>query len=356
MSLLSSTISRIHPLDTSFLRQAQYHIDRQAKPRGSLGMLEKIACRLTAITQSHTPSIDPARIYTCAGDHGVAARGVSLFPQEVTRQMVANFLNNGAAINVLTATAGVDLKVVDAGCAGGNFPEHPALVQCKVAPGTKDFTSEPAMTVDQCLHALENGIRLAHEAKAEGLHSLGTGEMGIANTTPATALFCAYLHLQPSAITGPGTGLSAPAVAQKAEIISQALKKHQHLIASGEPVAILAALGGFEIATLTGLLLGGASLGMPLVVDGFISVSAYVAARALCPLVGEYAFFAHASAEPGFATVMRTLGETPLLDLGLRLGEGTGAALAFFLLRSATDLYNAMATFEEANVHSAEQS
>lgn len=350
MSLLRSAIDRIHPLDQAYFERAQAHLDIQTKPKGSLGTLEDIACRLVALAGGGAPRADPARVYTCAGDHGVAAQGVSLFPQEVTRQMVENFVCDGAAINVLTRTAGVDLKVVDAGCLGGAFPAHPALVNCKVAPGTRDFTTGPAMTREQCLQSLENGVRLAHEAANDGVVTLCTGEMGIANTTPATALFCAYLGLTPEAVTGPGTGLNAEGVRHKVRVIERALSLHAPVIASGDPMAVLAALGGFEIATLAGLLLGGAGLGMALVVDGFISASAFAAARAICPAVSDYAFFAHASAEPGFAAVMKSLGASPILDLGLRLGEGTGAAMAVFILRSAANIYNEMATFASAGV------
>ena len=352
MSLLQSAIDHIRPLDPSYFDLAQAHLDSQTKPRGSLGTLEGIACRLVALAGGGAPRVDPARVCTCAGDHGVAAQGVSLFPQEVTRQMVENFVGNGAAINVLSRTAGVDLKVVDAGCLGGPFAEHPSLVQCKVAPGTRDFTAGPAMTREQCLEALENGVRLARTARDEGFRTLCTGEMGIANTTPATALFCAYLGLDPEAITGPGTGLNAEGVRHKARVIERALALHAPVVATGDPIGILACLGGYEIATLAGMLLGGASLGMALVVDGFISTSAFAAARAICPTVAEYAFFAHASAEPGFAAVVEALGVRPLLNLGMRLGEGTGAAMAVFILRCAANIYNEMATFESAGVHS----
>lgn len=350
--MLQSTIAQIRPLDRAHFAQAQAHLDSQTKPKGSLGVLERVACRLVAMAGGEAPKVDPARIYTCAGDHGVAVQGVSLFPQEVTRQMVTNFVMNGAAINVLTRTAGVDLKVVDAGCLGGKFPDHPALVQCKVAPGTKDLSTEAAMSREECVRALENGIALARTAHAEGIVTLGSGEMGIANTTPATALFCAYLNLAPAAITGPGTGLGADGVRHKIAVIEKALALHEPTIAKADPLDILACLGGFEIATLAGMILGGASLGMPLVIDGFISSSAYVAARAICPLVAEYAFFSHASAEPGFAAIMNRLDAAPLLHLDLRLGEGTGAAMAIFILRSAANLYTDMATFSAAGVNS----
>lgn len=352
MSLLSTAMERIRPLEKSYFTAAQAHLDTQTKPRGSLGVLETVACRLVAIAQGEKPAVDPARIYTCAGDHGVAAQGVSLFPQEVTRQMVENFVRGGAAINVLTRTAGVDLKAVDAGCVGGPFPEHPSLIQCKVAPGTADFIQAPAMSRQQCLQALDNGADLARQAANEGIRTLGTGEMGIANTTPATALFCAYMHLEPAKITGPGTGLAAQDVRHKIGVIEKALARHADVIAAKDPIDILAALGGFEIATLAGMILGGASLGLAVVVDGFISTSAYVAARAICPTVEDYVFLSHASAEPGFQAVMDQLNATPLLDLGLRLGEGTGAAMAIFILRSAANIYNEMATFEQAGVHS----
>lgn len=354
MSFLQQTIDRILPLDVSLMDKAQAHLDSQTKPRGSLGQLESVACRMLAIAAGDAPRADPARIYTCAGDHGVAAQGVSPFPQEVTRQMVENFMNNGAAINVLTRTAGVELKVVDAGCLGGAFRDHPSLIQCKVVPGTQDLSTGPAMSRAECVQALENGIRLAEQARKDGMVTLGTGEMGIANTTPATALFCAYLGLTPARITGPGAGLSAEGMRHKTAIIEKALALHHAVIASGNAVDILAALGGLEIATLAGMLLGGASLGMQLVIDGFISTSAIVAAQAIHPLVAQYAFFSHASAEPGYAAIMERLDAQPLLHLGLRLGEGTGAALAVFLLRSAANIYNEMATFEAAGVHCGE--
>lgn len=350
MSLLQTTVDRIVPVRRELMEHAQNHLDNQTKPRGSLGLLEHVACRMTAIAGNGKPRVDPARVYTCAGDHGVAVQGVSLFPQAVTRQMVENFMNNGAAINVLTHTAGVDLKVVDAGCLGDDFPDHPNLIACKVAPGTRDLSTGPAMTREECVKALENGIRLAEQAHADGMATLGTGEMGIANTTPATALFCAYLGLAPQDITGPGTGLSSEGVRRKISVIEKALNLHRETIATGQPIDILAAVGGFEIATLAGMLLGGASLGMQLVIDGFISTSAYVAARAICPVLEQYCFFSHASAEPGYAAIMKALDAQPLLHLGLRLGEGTGAALAVFLLRSAANLYTDMATFESAGV------
>jgi nicotinate-nucleotide--dimethylbenzimidazole phosphoribosyltransferase len=339
----------VEAVDRLHITQAQRHLDNLTKPQGSLGHLETIAARLAAI-HGGTPRVDPARIYTCAGDHGVAAQGVSLFPQAVTRQMVLNFLAGGAAINVLTRTAGVDLRVVDAGCAGGPFPEHSQLIQCKVAPGTADFTTGPAMTRSQCETALENGLRLAQAAAHEGICTVGTGEMGIGNTTPATALYCAFLGFAPRDITGPGTGLPPEGVQRKIAFVEAGLTRHQETIARREPIAILAALGGLEIATLTGLILGAASRRMNVVVDGFIATAAFVAAREIQPNVSDYAFFAHASAEPGHRAVLQSVGDHGLLHLGLRLGEGTGAAMSVFILRCAANIFNEMATFESAGV------
>lgn len=346
---MAFVIPFIPPVDPARLAAAQVHLDNLTKPQGSLGRLETLAARLAAIGGG-TPRVDPARIYTCAGDHGVAAQGVSLFPQEVTRQMVHNFLAGGAAINVLTRVAGVDLRVVDAGCAGGPFPEHPRLIQAKVAPGTADFTQGPAMTRGQCEAALETGLRLAEAAHAEGYATVGTGEMGIGNTTPATALYCAYLGFSPANITGPGTGLPPEGVRHKIAVIEAGLARHRETIATGDPVAILAALGGLEIATLAGLILGAAARGMNVVVDGFIATAAFVAARAMAPQVRDYAFFAHASAEPGHRAVLGAVGDQGLIHLGLRLGEGTGAAMAVFVLRCAAAIFTDMATFESAGV------
>lgn len=349
---LSDVLAAIRPVDPALFPVAKAHLDNLTKPRGSLGRLEEMAQRLFAMTGGQTPVVDPARIYVCAGDHGVAEAGVSLFPQEVTRQMVANFLAGGAGINVLADTAGIDLRVVDAGCLGEPFPAHPRFAGTRVASGTANFLTGPAMSRETCLDALLLGVSLADQAAQEGVRALGTGDMGIANTTPSTALFCAYLGLAPKDITGPGTGLDAHGVSRKAAIIDQALAYHHAVVASGDPVGILAALGGLEIACLAGLVLGAAANRLPIAVDGFISTAAYTAARAICATVADYAFLSHASAEPGYAAIMSAMGQKPLLDLGLRLGEGTGAALALFLLRASANIYNNMATFSSAGVSS----
>ncbi|BBD09784.1 Nicotinate-nucleotide--dimethylbenzimidazole phosphoribosyltransferase [Desulfovibrio ferrophilus] len=347
---LDQAINAITPLDATLEPAARAHLDDLTKPKGSLGLLEDYAARLTLIAEGGAPGIDPARIYTIAGDHGVAKTGVSLFPQEVTRQMVANFLTGGAGINVLAKTGNIDVKVVDAGSAGGPYDEHPGLIQMKVAEGTENIAEGPAMTEEQCLQALLNGIELADKAAAEGLRALGTGEMGIANTTPSTALYCAYFDISPAEMTGPGTGLPAEGVSAKREIIRKALEVNAEAIDSQDPLRILTALGGYEIATLAGLIIGAAKNRLAVVVDGFISTAAFAAAWKLCPTVSDYAFFSHASAEPGHVKAVQAMQARPMLDLGLRLGEGTGAAIALYLLRCAANIYNDMATFSQAGV------
>jgi nicotinate-nucleotide--dimethylbenzimidazole phosphoribosyltransferase len=355
MSLtLPEVLAAIRPVDPALIPVAKAHLDNLTKPRGSLGRLEEVAERLFAIGGGKAPAVDPARIYVCAGDHGVAEEGVSLFPQEVTRQMVANILAGGAGISVLAKTAGVELRLVDAGCLGDPFPAHPCFVGSRVASGAANLAAGPAMSRSVCIDALLLGVSLAGQAVAEGMVALGTGDLGIANTTPSTALYCAFLGLDPEQITGPGTGLDAEGVRRKAAVVRRALRLHCEVVSSGDPVAILAALGGLEIACLAGLILGAAVNKMPIAVDGFISTAAFTAARAIAPAVADYAFLSHASAEPGYQAIMSAIGQNPLLDLGLRLGEGTGAAMALFLLRAAADIYNDMATFASAGVSTSE--
>ncbi len=348
-----SILNEIQPVDQNLAPKGQAHLDSLTKPLGSLGRLEELALKMFVAQGGNKPQLDPCRIYTVAGDHGVHEEGVSAYPQEVTRQMVLNFMNGGAGINVLARTVGAELFVVDAGSCDGDYPEHPNLIQRKIAPGTANLAKGPAMTREQCLKALLLGIELADRAHAEGVRTLGTGEMGIANTTPSTALFCAYLGLDPEPITGPGGGLDRNRLPSKVQIIRKGLAANAAAVESGDPVEILAALGGFEIATLAGLILGGARNGQMICVDGFISTAAYTAAAKICPAVAGYCVLSHASAEPGYTAVVEALGQQPLLHLGLRLGEGTGAACAMFLLRSGAAIFNEMATFADAGVSEA---
>ncbi|AGW12279.1 nicotinate-nucleotide--dimethylbenzimidazole phosphoribosyltransferase [Megalodesulfovibrio gigas] len=355
--LLQQAVAGVTVPDPSLRPLAQARLDSLTKPQGSLGRLEEMAALLFRLQGGVLPvQVDPVRCLVMAGDHGVAGPdgpGVSLFPQAVTRQMVQNFVNGGAGVNVLCRSAGVALQVVDIGCAGGEFPPHPTLVQRKVAPGTANFLDGPAMTRAQCQRALEVGIELAQEAAAAGVRTLCLGEMGIGNTTAASALFAAFLGLDPAGVVGPGTGLSAYGIEKKIDVVRQALACHADVLRAGEPLGILAALGGLEIAGMAGLVLGGAASGMLVVVDGFIATAAYVAAQAFQPLVREYAIFAHASAEPGHQAIMQCIGGAPLLHLGMRLGEGTGAVLCCQVLRAAAAVINEMATFESAGVSGA---
>lgn len=357
---IATVVGAVEHIDQKYETEAQKLLDSLTKPQGSLGRLEDLAKRLYAIQKGGAVNpkrparrmlqVDPARIHTIAGDHGVVDTGVSLFPKEVTRQMMANFVAGGAGVNVLSRVAGAELIAVDAGSCGGAYPESAQLVQKKVAPGTKNFVEGPAMEIEQCEKALELGMDLADKAAAEGIRSIGMGEMGIGNTTPATALYCAYFGLAPLEVAGPGTGLPPEGVRHKAEVVGTGLELHAGTIAGGDPLEILAALGGYEIAALAGMAIGAARNRMALLVDGFIATSAYATAWKMCPAVADYAFFAHVSAEPGHAKALETMGARPLLDLGMRLGEGTGAAMSLLILRSAAAIFNEMATFEEAGV------
>ena len=358
---------RIRPVAAADLEAARAWLDSLTKPVGSLGRLESLAARLWAIGEGKRPlDAGPALMLTVAGDHGIAAQGVSPFPQAVTRQMVANFLAGGAAINVLCRANGLSLRVVDAGCAGGPFPAHHLLLDRRQGDGTADMSRGPAMSRAACESALRAGFALAKDARAEGFRTLGLGEMGIANSTSATALYCALLGLSPAAVAGPGAGAEPPMVARKARLVAQALSINADAVGAG-PVETLAALGGFEIAVMCGAMLGAAAQGMAVLVDGFISTSACAAALAVAPELAGYAILTHVSAEPGYAAAIRRMTERaaphaggadwgePLLELGLRLGEGTGAALAWPLVKSAAAICNEMATMASAGVSAKEE-
>lgn len=348
---LAECLSRITPVSAALADEAMAHINTLTKPLGSLGRLEELAARLYAVRNGVPPlAADPARVITIAGDHGVIEEGVSSSPAVVTRQQVYNFLNGGGGISVMCRCNGIGHQVVDAGVAGEEFPDHPLLVRRKIAPGTANIAKGPAMTVERCLAALELGMDLAAMAHADGVQCLGTGEMGIGNTTPSTALFAALYGLDPADITGPGAGVPPTGLAGKVAVIRKALDVNANAVRSMDPVAVLAALGGLEIAALTGLILGAAARRIPVMVDGFISTAACAAALAMAPAAGDYCFFGHASAEPGHALILERMGQRPLVDLGLRLGEGTGAVFGIVLLRSAAAMFNDMATFSGAGV------
>lgn len=334
--------------------QQQQALDRQArltKPPGSLGRLEELAVRLAAMQGRDRPRLDRIHITVFAADHGVASEGVSAFPQAVTTEMVRNFARGGAAINVLARQLGARLEVMDMGTARppGALP---GVLDRRIAAGTANFTRQPAMTAEQCEQALATGREAVQRALQEGAELFIGGEMGIANTTAAAAVASALLDRPAADLAGPGTGLDADGVRHKARLIDSAVARYRQQLDS--PMAILQTLGGFEIAALSGACLAAAQAGLPLLVDGFISSVALLVAARQQPAVLDWTLLAHRSAEPGHQRVVEALGLAPLLDLGLRLGEGSGAALAAGLLRSACALHNGMATFAEAGVSEGE--
>jgi len=317
------------------------------KPPGSLGRLEALAIQLAALQGTDRPAVERVQVCVFAGDHGVAAQGVSAFPQAVTAQMLANFVAGGAAVSVLARAQGVSLEVVNLGTAADPGP-LPGVVDAHIAPMTADFTREPAMTPAQLAAALDAGRAAVQRATQAGAQLFIGGEMGIANTTAAAALACALLGEEPTALSGPGTGLDAAGVANKAAVIGRALALHGPQIDS--PLDALRRLGGFEIAALAGAAIACAQAGRPLLVDGFIVTAAVLTACRLQPGVRDWLLFAHRSAEPGHGRLLDALDAAPLLALDLRLGEGSGALAALPLLRLACAVHADMATFAEAGV------
>jgi nicotinate-nucleotide--dimethylbenzimidazole phosphoribosyltransferase len=323
-------------------QQLQTLLDQKTKPPGSLGRLEALALRLGLIQQTTRPTASPAQVLLFAGDHGVHAQGVSPYPQAVTAQMVANILAGGAASSVLAQQLGLPLTVVDVGVAAPLVP-HPHLMAAKVGAGTRDCSVEPAMTEAEVEAALEAG-RAA--VRGRDARVLLIGEMGIANTTPATAITCALLGLEPAQVAGPGTGLDAPGVAHKAAVIARALQLH----GNHAPLEVLRCLGGLEIAAMAGAYLESAAQRKVLLIDGFIATAALLVAARIDLSVLDCCVFSHTSGEPGHRHLLHALQARPLLDLGLRLGEGTGALAAYPLLQSACAILNNMASFTSAHV------
>ena len=331
------------PLDATAMTAARDHLDRLTKPPGSLGRLEALVVQIAGITGSATPRIDRPAVIVFAGDHGVTAQGVSAYPSAVTAQMVANFEAGGAAINVLARAAGAKLVVIDVGVAG---PE-PAP-SSRIRAGTRDLTVEPAMNRDEALAAIGVGRDVTGGLVAEGCDVIALGEMGIGNTTAASALVAALTGRVPAEVTGRGTGLDDEAVRYKTAVIERALQRHQPR--RDDPLGTLAAVGGLEIAALVGAMLTAAEARVPVVLDGFITGAAALVAAAMAPNLGPRLIASHRSAEPGHRVVLEQLGLEPLLDLDLRLGEGSGAALALPLIRAATRVLDEMATFDSAGV------
>jgi len=339
----------LSPLHATAIADATALQGRLTKPAGALGRLEALGIRLAGIGGVCPPPLPaPAAVAVFAADHGVVAQGVTPWPQEVTAQMVANFCAGGAAINVLARQAGAEVVVVDVGVAT-ELDERPGLRRHKVRAGTADVTTGPAMTVDEARAALDIGCQVAADLVAGGARCLVTGEMGIGNTTPSAALIAAFTGRTAAEVTGRGTGIDDAMLARKAQVVAAALVLHADAIAAG-PLPTLAALGGLEIAAMAGFIVGGAAAGVPVVVDGVVANAALLSAAALAPGVVDRCVAGHRSTEPGAAAALAHLGLEPLLDLGLRLGEGSGACLALPLVEAAARILGEMATFDSAGV------
>ena len=362
----------VRPLDAAAVSEALARQDRLTKPRGALGRLEALSVQLAGIAGACPPPVPaPAAVVVFAADHGVVAEGVTPWPQEVTAQMVANFVSGGAAINVLARAAGASVTVVDVGVATPLPPAcdgAPGLLRHSLGPGTANLAVAPAMDLAACRQALDLGARLAgdlaaghlpeldspagersHPDGAPAARALVCGDMGIGNTTPAAALVAAFTGRPPAEVTGRGTGVDDAGLARKAAVVERALARHAGAIAAG-PRETLAALGGYEIAALAGFVVGGAAAGVPVLVDGLIADAALLAAERLVPGVAARCIAGHRSVEPGAAAVLDELGLVPVLDLELRLGEGSGACLALPIVEAAARILGEMATFDAAGV------
>jgi nicotinate-nucleotide--dimethylbenzimidazole phosphoribosyltransferase len=348
MDQLAGVLAAIAPSDAEAMAAARERQDRMTKPRGSLGELEDVSVRLAGLAgQCPPPLPEPACVAVFAADHGVHAQGVTPWPQEVTAQMVANFLAGGAVVNAFAAQAGAEVTVVDVGVAADLEPAD-GLLSRKAGYGTADFTQGPAMTRDQATAALVTGAEVARDLVEAGHRCLVTGDMGIANTTASAALICAFTGADPADATGRGTGIDAATYARKIDVVCRGLDRHKPDAA--DPVGVLAAFGGFEHAALAGFILGAAALRVPVILDGVIAGAAALAAGGQAPDATAACFAGHRSAEPGHAVTLSYLGLRPLVDLGLRLGEGTGALLALPLVQSAARALRDVATFDSAGV------
>lgn len=349
MNLLDSTLKNIVNIDEEWYVIAQKHLDSLTKPPDSLGRLEEFARRLVAITENKSPALDKKVIFTFAGDHGVTDEGVSAYPKEVTQQMVFNFLRGGAGINVLARHAGSDIVVVDIGV-DHDFGELENLISMKVIKGTKNFTKRPAMTKDEAVRCLEVGIELANGYAKKGYKIFGTGEMGIGNTTPSSAIAAVLTGKSVAEVTGKGTGISDESLQKKILVIEEGIKINKPN--PEDAVDVLAKIGGAEIGGIAGLILGAAANRIPVVVDGFISTAGALIAYCIEPKTRDYMFAAHTSVEQGHQAMLEKMGLKPILNLDLRLGEGTGAALAMLMIDAGLKIYKGMATFGEAGVSS----
>ena len=347
---LAALIASVAPTDATYEEAAWARLDSLTKPPRSLGRLEEIAARVARIQRTDHPAADGKAVLLMAGDHGIVAEGVAPYPQEVTQQMVANFAAGGAAINQLAASVGAEVIVYDVGIAGD--VSLPGVEVQKVAHGTRNAAAGPAMTRDEAASAVLVGVAAVREAVARGARVIGTGEMGIGNSTAAAALVAAYTGLAPSDLVGPGTGLDGAGVSHKAQVVARILQVNR--VDELDALGVLAAVGGLEIAALAGVVLGGAAEGVCVIADGYIAGAAALAAVRLCPVSADYVLPSHLSREPGHRMLLDALGMEPLLALDMRLGEGTGAALAMGIVDAACRMLSGMATFAEAGVSTAE--
>ncbi|WP_422700332.1 nicotinate-nucleotide--dimethylbenzimidazole phosphoribosyltransferase [Dissulfurispira thermophila] len=346
-SMIDETLKSIKPVEEKWYEIAQHRLDNLTKPPGSLGRLEEFARRLVAIFEDNAPSMNKKAIFTFAGDHGVTVEGVSAYPKEVTPQMVFNFLRGGAGINVLARHAGAEVVVVDIGV-DYDFNDIEGLLKMKVIKGTRNFTNGPAMTKDEAVRCIEIGIELANGYAKKGYKIFGTGEMGIGNTTPSSAIAAVLTKRPVEEVTGRGTGISDEALKRKIDVIKKAIEIN--MPDPDDPIDVLSKVGGAEIGGIAGLVLGAASNRIPVVIDGFISTAGALIAYCIEPKTKDYMFAAHNSVEIGHKAMLDKMGLKPILDLDLRLGEGTGAALSMLLIEAGLKIYKEMATFGEAGV------
>ncbi|MCJ7515927.1 MAG: nicotinate-nucleotide--dimethylbenzimidazole phosphoribosyltransferase [Dehalococcoidia bacterium] len=347
---LDTILKEIKPLDSSAMAAAQSRQNNLTKPHGSLGRLEELSIQLAGIKGTASPKLEHKSVIVMAADHGVAAETVSLYPQEVTRQMVLNFLKGGAAINILAGQIGARVIVVDMGVKGG-FQPLPGLLCKMIDFGTQNMTQGPAMTRQQAVDSIEAGIQAVEAEMAKRVDIIGTGDMGIGNTTSSSAIFSAISGKQPKKITGRGTGIGDKQLAHKIKVIDRALSINKPN--AKDPIDVLSKVGGFEIGGLVGVMLAGAAYRIPVVIDGFISGAAALIATGMSSQVKDYLIAAHLSAEAGHEQLLQFLGLNPLLNLNMRLGEGTGAVMGIFLADAAARTLSQMATFAQAGVSEA---
>jgi len=346
MEKIEEIISKIKPLDKEAMEKARQRLDNLTKPVGSLGKLEEIAEKISGIRGSLAAVIKEKLIFVLTGDHGVVTEGVSAYPQEVTAQMVLNFINGGAGINVLARHVGAKVIVVDMGVAAEI--NHPEAINKKIDFGTKNMAKGPAMTREQAIQSIEAGIKLVENELSQGADIIGCGEMGIGNTTSASTITAVLIGANPREVAGRGTGINDAVFEHKIKVVEEAIKINQPN--PKDPIDVLAKVGGFEIGGLVGIILAGAANQIPVVLDGFIVGAAGLISYGLAPQVRDYLFASHCSAEKGHKIILEKMGLVPLFDFGLRLGEGTGAALAISVIEAATKILNEMATFEETDV------